>query len=95
MILEPAEAQAFIAGYQAILLMLTSHHDIASRRGFLASLMEGRQVLAQELCLPFFHPQPSGCHPNVFVMQPPDVLELLDDSRVRYLNRSTVRRILR
>ncbi|HUF73496.1 MAG TPA: hypothetical protein VMR74_11415 [Gammaproteobacteria bacterium] len=48
MILEPAEAQAFIAGYQAILLMLTAHHDTTSRRGFLASLIDGRQVLAQE-----------------------------------------------
>jgi hypothetical protein len=48
MILKPAEAQVFIAGYQAILQMLTARHDIASRDEFLASLMDGRQVLAQE-----------------------------------------------
>jgi hypothetical protein len=44
----PQDAQAFIAGYQAILLMLTARRDIISRPGFLASLMEGRQALARE-----------------------------------------------
>jgi len=48
MILEPTEAQAFIFGYQAILQMLTAGRDVASRRDFLAGLMDGRQSLAQK-----------------------------------------------
>jgi hypothetical protein len=46
MILERTEAQAFIFGYQAVLQMLTARRDIASRRDFLAALMDGRQSLA-------------------------------------------------
>jgi hypothetical protein len=48
MILGRTEAEAFIFGYQAVLQMLTTRRDVASRRGFLAGLMDGRQSLADE-----------------------------------------------
>jgi hypothetical protein len=47
MILERAEAAAFINGYQATLLMLAERREFTSREDFLAGLLDGRRELAE------------------------------------------------
>lgn len=46
--LEPHIAQVFISGYQAILFNLTGPRKTATRRDFLARLVDGRRQLAEE-----------------------------------------------